>query len=135
MGRLWVPGAPGDAIVLTSAELAGVWKDERGGSLVLAGDGTFSASSACGDYFDPESDASSGFGLAPVKTGTGTWDLESGSPIEGGPAQSTVRIAFGPQGVSTAYEATGTVGAPTLWTYIGDPDSGERCILKKETTR
>ncbi len=50
--RLWVPGAPGDAVVLTSAEPAGVWKDERGGSLVLAGDGTFSASSVCGDRQD-----------------------------------------------------------------------------------
>ncbi|MET8756140.1 hypothetical protein ABZW32_39525 [Streptomyces sp. NPDC004667] len=131
LGRLWVPGAPGDAVVLTSAEAAGVWEDGHGGSLVLAGDGTFSASSACGDYFDPRSRASSGFGLASVKTGTGTWDLGSVSTIGGGKPQSTLRIAFNPDGVSGSYEATGTTVAPMLWAYIGDPDDGERCILTK----
>ncbi|MGO4458162.1 hypothetical protein AB4039_12770 [Streptomyces sp. M-16] len=130
-GRIWEPGAPGDALVLTNAEAAGVWEDGRGGSLVLAGDGTFSASSACGDYFDPQSRASSGFGLAPSKTGTGTWELRSASTVEGGPRQSTVDIAFGPGGVSSSYEATGTTAAPMLWAYIGDPDDGDRCILKK----
>ncbi|MFB0627438.1 hypothetical protein [Streptomyces sp. AB3(2024)] len=131
MGRLWVPGAPGDAVVLTGAEAAGVWEDGQGGSLVLAGDGTFTASSACGSYFDPQSRATSGFGLASVKTGTGTWDLRSASPIGGGKPQSTLHIAFGPDGVSGSYEATGTTAAPMLWTYIGDPDDGERCILKR----
>lgn len=131
LGRLWVPGAPGDAVVLTSAEAAGVWEDGQGGSLVLAGDGTFSASSACGDYFDPQSQAISGFGLASVKTGTGTWDLRSASQTEGGPPQSTLRFVFARDGVSSSYEATGTTAAPMLWTYIGDPDNGERCILKR----
>lgn len=135
LGRLWVPGAPGDAVVLTDAELAGVWTDERGGSLVLAGDGTFSASSACGDYSDPESGAGSGSDPTSVRTGTGTWDADSDTPIGGGPPQSTVRIAFGPDEASTQYEATGTTAAPTLWTYIGDPDHGERCILKKQRAR
>ncbi|MBT2453129.1 hypothetical protein J7F03_40160 [Streptomyces sp. ISL-43] len=133
LGRLWVPGAPGDALVLTRIELVGTWQDGHGGRLALAEDGTFRASNVCGDYSDSALETSSGFGLASVRTGTGTWENDDSD--FSGEMTTEIRSDYVPGRVWTQYEASGTAAAPMLWTYIGDPDHGERCILKKETAR
>ncbi|WP_181923977.1 hypothetical protein [Streptomyces inhibens] len=44
-------------------------------------------------------------------------------------------IEFDSGHTSAKYEASGTTKAPMLWTYIGDPDDGKRCILTKVTAR
>ncbi|WP_351230606.1 hypothetical protein [Streptomyces sp. NPDC002133] len=133
LSRITVPVPDGDPLVLARSDIVGTWQDEQGGRLVLAADGTFAAADVCGDYSDAATGAGAGFDLASVKTGTGTWEsTESDFPGEN---TTEVRAEFGPGDVWTQYEARGSAAVPVLWTYIGDPDAGELCVLKKGTTR
>ncbi|MFD4947915.1 hypothetical protein ACFVYE_28230 [Streptomyces sp. NPDC058239] len=126
------PEPDGPPLVLTSSRLQGTWRDDRGGQLVFADDGNFSATDACGDYSDAATDTSSGFGFPSTMTGTGTW--ESGTSEYEDNATS-VSIEFAPGDVSGELAARGKADSAFLWTFIGDPDSGELCVLRKVNTR
>jgi hypothetical protein len=127
-----VPPEPdGPPLVLAHSRLQGTWQDDDGGRLVLAADGTFSATDICGDYTDATTGDSSGFGFPSTMSGTGTW--ESG----GYASQDATELStlFAPGRVSGQLEARGTPGSPLLWTYVGDPDDGELCVLRKAGAR
>lgn len=125
-----VPPEPdGPPLVLASGQLEGTWRDDRGGQLVLAKDGTFSATNACGDYWNTRTDASSGFGFPTIMTGTGTW--ESDESDEGN--ATSVSVGFAPGDVTGQLVAGGAPDSALLWTFIGDPDSGDLCVLRKVT--
>ncbi|MER5498822.1 MULTISPECIES: hypothetical protein [unclassified Streptomyces] len=126
------PPPDGSPLALTASELAGTWQDDRGGILVLAADGTFSTTEACGDYADFDEGTHSGFDLPSRMSGTGTWDSDDGSYRDGA---TGVTLDFAPgyaaEDVSGFLEARGHRGSPVLWTYVGDPDSGVLCVLEK----
>ncbi|MFD0341293.1 hypothetical protein ACFVH0_21920 [Streptomyces sp. NPDC127117] len=127
-----VPPAPdGPPLVLAHSRLQGTWQDDDGGRLVLAADGTFSATDVCGDYTDAATGDSSGFGFPSTMSGTGIW--ESGTYASRDDA-TEVSTEFAPGRVSGRLEARGTPGSPLLWTYIGDPDDGDLCVLRKVGT-
>ncbi|MFE1414384.1 hypothetical protein ACFW6F_26845 [Streptomyces sp. NPDC058746] len=134
LGRALAPGPPdGEPLVLAGEQVAGSWGDESGGTLELGADGTFSATAVCGDFLGA---AGSGpGGQASVRrrtgtgTGTGTWSL--GESSDGPDSVTRVRIEIGPGGALATYEARGSADAPFLWAYIGDPDDGRVCVLRK----
>ncbi|MGW1883522.1 hypothetical protein [Streptomyces sp. NPDC001970] len=133
LGRIVVPVPDGDLLVLARSDNVGTWQDEQGGRIVLAADGTFAATNVCGNYSDAATGASAGLDLAPVKTGTGTW--ESSESDFSGENTTEVRAELSPGDVWTQYEARGSAAVPVLWTHIGDPGAGELRVLKKDTTR
>ncbi|MFJ7490745.1 hypothetical protein ACIQZB_05720 [Streptomyces sp. NPDC097727] len=126
------PEPDGPPLVLTSSRLQGTWRDDRGGQLVFADDGTFSATDACGDYSDAATGTSSGFGFPSAMTGTGTWE-SSVSEYEDN--ATSVSISFAPGDVSGELTARGKTDSALLWTFIGDPDNGELCVLRKVSTQ
>ncbi|WP_405750626.1 hypothetical protein OHA19_16300 [Streptomyces sp. NBC_00012] len=128
-----VPPEPdGPPLVLPYSRLQGTWQDEEGGRIVLAADGTFTATTICGDYSDDVTGDSSGFGLPATMTGTGTWE----SDVYTEPDRVTgLFTEFAPGHVSGQLTARGTAESPLLWTFVGDPDSGGLCVLKKADAR
>ncbi|MEV6650083.1 hypothetical protein [Streptomyces sp. NPDC051219] len=121
LGRyLFPPPVPlGDPLVLTQAELVGAWQDEEGGTLALAPDMTFTAAGVC--------TADEPVVLAP---GPGTWRHDEWAlPDDDAPA---TQVDFDYNDEFFSYEAIGTQDAPALWTYVGDPDSGELCVLTRK---
>ncbi|MEU2667547.1 hypothetical protein ABZ622_01555 [Streptomyces sp. NPDC007164] len=127
-----VPPEPdGPPLVLAHSRLQGTWQDDDGGRLVLAADGTFSATDICGDYTDAVTGDSSGFGFPSTMSGTGTWESGVYASRDGATELST---EFAPGRVGGQLVARGTPGSPLLWTYVGDPDDGELCVLRKADT-
>ncbi|MGW2177327.1 hypothetical protein ACWCXX_04375 [Streptomyces sp. NPDC001732] len=128
-----VPPEPdGPPLALTASELTGTWQDDRGGILVLAADGTFSTTEACGDYVDFGDDTRSGFDFPSRMSGTGTWESDDGSYQDGATGVTLdFTTEFAAEDISGFLEARGRSESPVLWTYIGDPDSGDLCVLKK----
>ncbi|MET9660044.1 hypothetical protein [Streptomyces sp. NPDC006510] len=128
-----VPPEPdGPPLVLTRDQLRGTWQDEHGGRLVLAEDGTLSATNICGDYTDDVTGDSSGFGFPATMTGTGTWESGEYATQDGATELST---EFAPGNVSGRLVARGKTDSAVLWTFIGDPDSGKLCVLRKVSTQ
>ncbi|MFE7355206.1 hypothetical protein ACFU8Q_18900 [Streptomyces sp. NPDC057543] len=128
-----VPPEPdGPPLVLASGQLDGTWRDDRGGQLALAKDGTFSATNACGDYWNTRTDASSGFGFPTIMAGTDTWESDESDESDEGNATS-VSFEFAPGDVTGQLVAGGTPDSALLRTFIGDPDSGDLCVLRKVT--
>ncbi|WP_406322317.1 hypothetical protein [Streptomyces sp. NBC_01637] len=126
------PEPDGPPLVLTRSRLRGTWQDDRGGQLVFAENGTFSATEACGDYRDAGTDASSGFDFPSTMTGTGTWDSQVSEYDDNA---TEVSVEFAPGDVSGELVARGKPDSALLWTFIGDPDSGELCVLRKVSTQ
>ncbi|MEU9315403.1 hypothetical protein [Streptomyces sp. NPDC048295] len=126
------PEPDGPPLVLTHSQLVGVWQDGQGGRLVLAEDGTFSATHVCGDYTDSRTGDSSGFGFPSTMTGPGTWESVVNTTRDRATELST---SFAPGRVSGQLTARGKADSPLLWTFIGDPDSGELCVLRKAGAR
>lgn len=124
--RLWVPVPDGDPLVMSTAEVTGAWVDEQGGRLVLKVDGTFASDGVCGDFSDENLDEA----VAP-DPGAGTWEHDTWDDPSTGDPVSEVQLTFTPGEVWTEYEARGTSKDPALWTYLGDPDSGDLCVLEK----
>ncbi|MDQ0990789.1 hypothetical protein [Streptomyces sp. V3I7] len=123
-----VPEPEGKPLVLRAGAIAGTWRDEDGGRLVFRADGTFVSKGVCGDFADDDLDEAS----AP-DPGAGTWNSDSDTwPGEDSPMTS-VHVTFRPSGVWTQYDARGTAARPVLWEYIGDPDNGELCVLRKDS--
>ncbi|MCX5311284.1 hypothetical protein [Streptomyces sp. NBC_00154] len=106
--------------------------DDQGGQLVFAANGTFSATEACGDYRDAGTGASSGFDFPSTMTGTGTWDSQVSEYDDNA---TEVSVEFAPSDVSGELVARGKPDSALLWTFIGDPDSGELCVLRKVSTQ
>jgi hypothetical protein len=64
----------------------------------------------------------------------GTWQSLSDSLSYGDdPPAREVNLTFKkPSKAWVGYKAGGTTEHPVLWTYVGDPDDGELCVLRKE---
>ncbi|MFD7257295.1 hypothetical protein [Streptomyces sp. NPDC059874] len=132
-GRAMAPGAPeGEPLVLAKEALVGNWDQEGGGTLVLAADGTFTATDVCGDFSGEGKGVGRPAGRRPwpARTGTGTWDASDSQEDDG--RVTVVRVGFGDGGATARYEARGSVAAQVLWAQIGDPDDGRVCVLKKQ---
>ncbi|GAA0295995.1 hypothetical protein GCM10010302_38360 [Streptomyces polychromogenes] len=115
------PEPDGEPVVLAREALTGTWADENGGTLTLAADGRFTADGVCGE-FNVRNEVY-------TRTGTGEW-TKSDDRYEDA-AKTEVRIEFG--GSWAQYEARGGAASPMLWTFLGDPDEGELCVLKKRS--
>ncbi|MDJ0463805.1 hypothetical protein [Streptomyces sp. H27-C3] len=129
MGRtLSPPPVPqGAALVLQAEAVVGTWQDDRGGQLLVRPDGSFTSVGACGDFVDEDLNS-----VFTPDSGSGTWSSSSSADGNDDPRVTAVHIAFAPSAVWTEYEARGTTRRPVLWTYIGDPDNGELCVLEKQ---
>ncbi|MFJ8585809.1 hypothetical protein ACIRD2_14270 [Streptomyces sp. NPDC093595] len=99
---------------MSHARLVGTWTDGDGGTLRLAADGTATATGlnryTYGDDFDL---------VAEECSGTGTWTYDEGD----GPWTQFVDVSDG--GCDEQWEVGGEPGRVTLYTFIGDPDSGD----------
>lgn len=126
VSRLSVPVPDGEPLAMSTAEITGTWVDEQGGRLELKADGTFASDGVCGDFSDDNLDTA----VAP-NPGAGTWEHGTSDDLETGDPASEVHLTFTPGGVWTQYDARGTAKDPVLWEYIGDPDEGNLCVLKK----
>ncbi|MFF7259145.1 hypothetical protein ACFZCL_02465 [Streptomyces sp. NPDC008159] len=121
-----LPIPDGEALVLRDEQIVGTWRDDSGGRLVLREDGTFTSDGVCGDF--------KGDDLAPTTApdpGTGTWEHRESEEIETYTPMSVVHLTFTPGEVRTQYDARGTSEKAVLWIVIGDPDSGDVCVLDK----
>ncbi|MFF4607403.1 hypothetical protein ACFY12_32285 [Streptomyces sp. NPDC001339] len=99
---------------LSPTDVVGVWQDGRGGTLELTADGRATARRL--------SDAGQGH-----CEGTGKWSLRnSGTHSQ----DLTLAGACG-----TTWSIGGTLEHPTLYYYIGDPDSGNRYTLLHDSER
>ncbi|MBM7091379.1 hypothetical protein JTP67_23130 [Streptomyces sp. S12] len=95
---------------LTETQLVGTWNDDRGGTLTLRADGTTVADDLGGEA---------------RCSGSGTWTRGEGT--QGGP-----RLELGGDDcLGRTYEIGGTEERPSLFYWIGDPDSGERYVLHR----
>lgn len=61
-------------------------------------------------------------------TGTGTWDSQVSEYDDNA---TEVSVEFAPGDVSGELVARGKPDSALLWTFIGDPDNGELCVLRK----
>ena len=113
---------------LSTQRAVGVWSDGKGGTLVLAADGTATA-----DAVGPDGTDGTDYGaedssdvIAPKCSGTGTWAYDKGD----GPWTQQVRLAI--DGCSaTAWEVLGTAARPKLFVFLGDPDSWDLYALRR----
>lgn len=107
---------------LTAANLVGTWTDGRGGTLTLRADGTAEAD----DLDVPTAETASG-GEAPEPCGgSGSW-APSESPS--GTPQLDLTVSGCAEGIG--WQFGGTEDKPTLFHWIGDPDSLDRYILHR----
>ena len=130
--RLSVPVPDGEPLAMSTAEITGTWVDEQGGRLTFGEDGTFASDGVCGDFDDNDDDPFDD--VASPTPGAGTWEHTTGTDIDADDPLSTVHLTFTPDGIMARYEARGTSRDPVLWTYIGDPDEGELCVLERAGT-
>ncbi|MFD4001035.1 hypothetical protein [Streptomyces rubiginosohelvolus] len=108
----------------TSADLVGHWSDGHGGTLTLTADGRVTADAIDDDlggwgHGDGEGDGA-------ICTGQGTWTYEPG----GGTWSQEVDITVGSCTYGT-WNVGGTESRPTLYQYIGDPDSWDLYELRR----
>ncbi|MFF7837437.1 hypothetical protein ACFZC6_01160 [Streptomyces ossamyceticus] len=121
-----LPIPDGEALVLRDEQIVGTWRDGSGGRLVLREDGTFTSDGVCGDFEGDDL-----FPTAAPDPGSGTWEHGESEEIETDTPMSEVHLTFTPSEVWTEYEARGTSEKAVLWAFIGDPDSGDVCVLDK----
>ncbi|MFG3322317.1 hypothetical protein ACGF3J_30085 [Streptomyces sp. NPDC048171] len=106
----------------TAAKLVGTWTDDQGGTLALRADGTAVAD----DLGVPTAEAASGGGAPEQCSGSGSWarsESPSGTPqldLTGSGCVEGIGWQFG-----------GTEEEPTLFYWIGDPDSLDRYVLHR----
>jgi hypothetical protein len=116
--------APGRPDGITTTDLVGTYSGQNAGTLVLNGDGSFTAS---------ELDVGFGDQGITAKSGTGTWTLQDRDSL-----QTDVSLVFvGPDGTEGGWDlidVAGTKAEPLLWYFYGDPDE---CNLRemKRTSR
>ncbi|MBQ1124256.1 hypothetical protein KBY19_29965, partial [Streptomyces sp. B15] len=107
---------------LTAAKLVGTWTDGQGGTLTLRADGT-----AVANGLDVHTAEAADGGHAPEQcSGSGSWARDaspSGTPqlgLNGSGCMEGIGWQFG-----------GTEEQPTLYYWIGDPDSLDRYTLHR----
>jgi hypothetical protein len=116
-----VPQPEGQPQVLGRDALVGTWRDDRGGWLLINDDGTVDTHGACGEFNDE---------LVPALDGwSGAWESDSND------GETSLRLTFDSYGWSAEYKAAGTREHPILWTYIGDRDVGDLCVLEHPAPR
>ncbi|MGW4566222.1 hypothetical protein ACWEN3_28705 [Streptomyces sp. NPDC004561] len=121
------PPIPEDgAVVLRKRAVVGTWRDDRGGRMVVGADGTFTWNGVCGDFSDADLNS-----VATPDSGSGTWHRSNQPAEEEDSSVTKIHLDFAQSAVWTEYEARGTAAHPVLWQYVGDPDGGELCVLKK----
>lgn len=109
---------------LASADLVGRWSDGQGGTVTFTADGRVTADAIDDDlggwgHGDGEDDGA-------ICTGQGTWTYEPGV----GAWSQEVDITVDSCTYGTWYVG-GTEGRPTLYQYIGDPDSWDLYELRR----
>ncbi|MGW1008617.1 hypothetical protein ACWD4X_01010 [Streptomyces termitum] len=105
---------------LTAADMVGTWTDGRGGSLRFEADGTVTAKGV------------TGYAATGERSGTcdraGTWRLAEGEgaglPLELGIADCA--------SLSSGWGIGGTEERPTVFAWIGEPDTGDRYVLTRQ---
>ncbi|MFI7351659.1 hypothetical protein ACIBSR_36065 [Streptomyces sp. NPDC049936] len=107
---------------LTAANLVGTWTEDGGGTLTLRADGTAMAD----DLGLPAAEAASGGGAPEKCSGSGSW-ARSESPS--GTPQLDLTLSGCIEGIG--WQFGGTEEEPTLFHWIGDPDSLDRYILHR----
>jgi hypothetical protein len=107
---------------LTDAQLVGTWTDDDGGSLTLRADGT-----AVADYLAVHTGETADGGDDPDRCGgAGTWTRD---PSPSGAPQLELDAGGCLEG--RAWHVGGTEEHPTLYHWIGDPDSLDRYVLHR----
>ncbi|UNS96956.1 hypothetical protein MMF93_10875 [Streptomyces tubbatahanensis] len=107
---------------LTAAQLVGAWTDGRGGTLTLRADGT-----AVADGLDVHTAQAARDGDAPERcSGSGTW-------ARGHAPSATPRLDLSVSGCveDIGWQFGGTAAQPTLYYWIGDPDSLDQYALHR----
>lgn len=118
---------------VTSADIVGTWSDGKGGTLTFTADGRVTAVDVDEDALDvwdmpDDEDAEDPADSHNSCTGQGTWAFEPG-------------VNRWSQGVEVSFDACsydtwnigGTESRPTLYQYIGDPDSWDLYKLTRST--
>ncbi|MFE6771914.1 hypothetical protein ACFVFD_23365 [Streptomyces fimicarius] len=120
---------------ITSADIVGTWSDGRGGTLTFTADGRVTAVDVdeetldvWGEYGATDQEPSGPQDGHKSCTGQGSWTFEPGADRWS-------------QGVDVSFEACsyatwnigGTESRPTLYQYIGDPDSWDLYKLTRST--
>ncbi|MEV3933336.1 MULTISPECIES: hypothetical protein [unclassified Streptomyces] len=112
-GRLFPPPPPdGKPIELPLARAAVTWTDKWGGTLELEADGTYTADRDC---------SASG-----RESGSGTWSLDGMHGVDEVDGNE-ITVEFATYFIT--YEALRNGRTLKLWTYIGEPDDGDLCVL------
>ncbi|WP_175409755.1 hypothetical protein [Streptomyces sp. TRM64462] len=111
---------------LTPERLVGVWSDGRGGTLRFAANGTVAAAGL--DQYATDIGGPSRRTVVEECDGEGTWTYETG---DGGTRTQEVRVSVDGC-ASESWSVGGRPGRMTLYTYIGDPDSGDLYLLRHE---
>ncbi|MFE1952092.1 hypothetical protein ACFW9D_16690 [Streptomyces sp. NPDC059524] len=108
--------------LLMEADMVGVWTDGDGGSLRFEADGTVTAEGV--NEYEATGEQSG------ACNGTGTWQLAENEGV-GRPLELSIADCESP---SFGWDIGGTEEHPTVFTWIGEPDSGQRYILTRQTT-
>ncbi|SBU97444.1 hypothetical protein YW5DRAFT_05514 [Streptomyces sp. Ncost-T6T-1] len=116
---------------LTSADIVGRWSDGQGGTVTFTADGRVTAVDVDDDLdgWGPEDDATDPDGPEDTDTrcsGQGTWTYEPG----GGTWSQEVDLTIDSCGFDV-WNVGGTASRPTLYQYIGDPDSWDLYVLRR----
>ncbi|MBO8203431.1 hypothetical protein JW613_34895 [Streptomyces smyrnaeus] len=107
---------------LTAAQLVGTWTDDQGGTLTLRADG-----SAVANDLDVNTAEAADGGHTPEQcSGSGSWAREA-SPS--GTPQLDLSVSGCLEGIG--WQFGGTEKQPTLYYWIGDPDSLDRYTLHR----
>ncbi|MFC8510431.1 hypothetical protein ACFU3J_17455 [Streptomyces sp. NPDC057411] len=105
---------------LTEADMVGTWTDGDGGSLRFEADGTVTAKGVNAYEATGEQSGASNC--------TGKWQLTENDGV-GRPYELRI-VDCG--SLSFGWDIGGTEEHPTVFTWIGEPDSGERYILTRQ---
>ncbi|MCX4514314.1 hypothetical protein OHA27_29145 [Streptomyces sp. NBC_01619] len=107
---------------LNGERIAGSWTDGRGGTLTFAPDGTVTATGV--DSYSLDDDFND---VVRDCTGAGTWEYDAGE----NPWTQEVTVSLDSCGIE-GWSVGGTPEHPTLYVYIGDPDSWDLYKLTRK---
>ncbi len=105
---------------LAEADMVGTWTDGDGGSLRFEADGTVTAKGVTEYEATGEQSGASNC--------TGKWQLTENDGV-GRPFELSIADC---ESLSSGWNIGGTEEHPTVFTWIGEPDSGERYILTRQ---
>ncbi|PVC99095.1 hypothetical protein [Streptomyces sp. CS014] len=116
---------------LAPADIVGRWSDGQGGTVTFTADGRVTAVDLDDDLgsWDPEDDSTDPDGPEGADSrcsGQGTWTYEPGGNRRAQEVDMSIEwCGFAPWNVG------GTDSRPTLYQYIGDPDSWDLYVLRR----